>query len=130
MVVTHLENLSEQGGWERSLDGVVAPVILLWVPGPFPLHNSEVGVREGTVGITWGVWAVEEVAGSVREMEEGRRNWKRFVGVCVGGTRELGMGGQGEGWADVVIQGGCLSLPFLTPWNVVTQALPFEMLMH
>lgn len=47
--------LSEQGGWERSLDGGVAPVILLWVPGPFPLHSSEVGVREGTVGITWGV---------------------------------------------------------------------------
>lgn len=103
MVVRHLENLSERGGWERSLDGVVAPVILLWVPGPFPLHNSEVGVREGTVGITWGVWAVEEVAGSVREMEEGRRNWKRFVGVCVGGTQGnwkwVGRGRDGLMWS-------------------------------
>lgn len=46
------------------------------------------------------------------------------------GLGGLGIGGQGEGWADVVIQGRCLSLPFPTPWNVVTQALPFEMLMH
>lgn len=58
------------------------------------MHNSEVGVREGTAGITWGVWAVEEVAGRVREMEEGRQNWKRVVGVCVGGAR-----GTGNRWA-------------------------------
>ena len=63
-------------------------------PRPLPLHNSEVGVREGTAGITWGVWAVEEVAGRVREMEEGRQNWKRVVGVCVGGAR-----GTGNRWA-------------------------------
>ena len=46
------------------------------------------------------------------------------------GLRGTGNRWAGEGWADVVIQGRCLSLPFPTPWNVVTQALPFEMLMH
>ena len=131
MVGTHLENLSEQGGWERSLDGRVAPVILLWVPGPFPLHNSEVGVREGMVGITWGVCAVEEVAGRVREMEEGRRNWKRVVGVCVGGVQgDWAWMGRGRGGLMWSFKAGVSRSPFPTPWNVVTQAVPFEMLMH
>ena len=43
---THLESLSEQGGWERSLDGGVAPVMLLWVPGPFHCTTQRGGCEK------------------------------------------------------------------------------------
>lgn len=76
------------------------------------------------MGITWGVWAVEEVAGSVREMEEGETELEEVCGCLCGGLRgELGM--VGREWVNMG-SCGCLSLPFLTPWNVSPVALPLK----
>lgn len=61
VVVTHLENLSEQGGWERSLDGVVAPVLCCGSQAPSHCTTQRWG------GERREQWALLGVSGQLRK---------------------------------------------------------------